>query len=118
MLTEAEKVSIRRHLGLNSAAEANYPYIDTFHAVARVLDSLPTEAETEARTILDRLTDIETRLAGEALTSLKAEKVGSIALNVRHPGHLRAELKNWRRELSTLLGVPMVGRRGGGIMVV
>jgi hypothetical protein len=113
--TDAEKVSIRRHLGYNSAAEANYPWIDTFRALSQVLDSAPAETETEARTILGHLADIESRLTGEALLSLKATQVGSIGLNNRHPQMLGAELARWRCELSKLLGVPLLdGDSGGG----
>ncbi len=113
--SEAEKVSIRRHLGLNSAAAANYPWVDTFHAVNEILTNTPAATETEARAILTRLTDIETRLSG-ALDRLQASTVGSINLNARETSQLRGELKRWRSELSTLLGVPMA-RVPGGIMV-
>ena len=39
-LTEAERVAIKRHLGMNSAAQANYPWIDTFFSVGQVMDTL------------------------------------------------------------------------------
>ncbi len=106
-LTAAEKVSIKRHLGLNSASEALYPWVPTFYSVNRVLDTLPAAAETEARTILARLTDIETRLSS-ALDRFKASVVGSIKLNAEEVSRLRSEMRLWRRELSTLLGVPLL----------
>jgi hypothetical protein len=115
-LTEAEKVAIRRHLGLNSAAAALYPFVPTFFAVAEVLETLPAETEAEARILLDRLADIETRLATGALDRLQASKVGKIGLNADEPEALRRELRRWRVELSTLLGVPMIG--GGAQMRV
>ncbi len=114
-LTEAEKVSVRRHLGFNSASGAWYPYVDSFVTVTGILDSLPAAAETEARSILTRLTDIETRLSG-ALDRLQASVAGTITLNAEETTRLRGELHRWRQELSTLLGVPMA--RGGGGMVV
>lgn len=113
--SEAERVSIRRHLGLNSAAAANYPWIEVFHAVNDVLTNTPAATETEARSILTRLTDIETRLSG-ALDRLQASAVGSIRLRDDETSQLRGELRRWRGELSTLLGVPMA-RRPGGIVV-
>lgn len=115
-LTEAEKVSIRRHLGYNSAAEANYPWIDTFRALDGVLTSLSAAAETECRAILTRLTAIETAL-DEALGRLKALQVGSIRLNHEETSRLRSERATWRRELSVLLGVPL-SRQGGGMIQV
>lgn len=110
-LTDAEKVSIRRHLGLNSASAANYPFIETFFSANQVLETLSATAETECRTILTRLTNIETSL-DSALGRLKASEVGSITLNNEEPGHLRRELKHWRRELAVLLGIPIRDRGG------
>lgn len=115
-LSNAEKVSIRRHLGLNSASRAWYPYISTFFSADDVLETLSTEAETECRSILTRLTSLETALDA-AVTRLKASKVGSIELNHDETRQLGAELGRWRRELSALLGVP-IARRGGQITVV
>lgn len=114
-LTDAERVSIRRHLGLNSANAALYPWVPTFFAVNDVLGTLSTEAETECRAILTRLTTIETALDG-MLGRFKASVVGSITLNKDEPRALRSELHRWRQELSTLLGVPMM-RTGTRITV-
>lgn len=115
-LTDAEKVSIRRHLGLNSASRAWYPYIESFFSVDDVLETLPTDAETECRVILTRLTNLETALDG-ALVRLKVSKAGGIVLNPDETRQLRTELEQWRRELSNLLGVPRANR-GGRITVV
>lgn len=115
-LTDAEKVSIRRHLGLNSASAAWYPYIETFFSANSILETLPAATETECRAILTRLTDIETAL-DSARGRLKASEVGSIALNNEEPKHLRRELQHWRSELSTLLGIPLRSR-GGTITVL
>jgi len=115
-LTEAERVSIRRHLGMNSANAALYPWVPTFFAVNDVLDSLPAATETETRSILTKLADIETRLAG-ALDRLQASKVGTINLNADETDLLHRERRRWRVELSTLLGVPLVGG-GAQIRVV
>jgi hypothetical protein len=116
-LTEAEKVAIKRHLGLNSASAALYSFVPTFFAVGDVLDTLPAATETEARTILDRITDIESRLATGALDRLQASRLGSIGLNPDEPDALRRELRRWRVELSNLLGLPLVGG-GSEIRVV
>jgi hypothetical protein len=48
-LTPAEKVSIKRHLGLNTTSEAVYPWVAVWYSVSRILDTLPAETETEAR---------------------------------------------------------------------
>jgi hypothetical protein len=105
-LTDAEKTAIRRHLGLNAASPALYPFVPTFHAVTNVLDTLPEATETEARAILERLAVIEGEL-GDAITLLAVSRDGSIAINPDHTRQLRAERHQWRRELSTLLGVPL-----------
>lgn len=116
-LTDAERVSVRRHLGMNSASAALYPWVPTFFAVNDVLDTLPAATETEARAILTRLADIESRLSDGALDRLQAAKVGEISLNGDEPEALRRELRRWRVELSTLLGLPMANA-GGQIRVV
>jgi len=110
-LTDAEKVSIKRHLGMNSAAEANYPWVDVFWAVDKVLTTLSSAAETETRSILTRLTGLETSLDA-AKNRLKASAVGSIDLNDREHDKLWRELRRWRRELAVLLGVPLVNSSG------
>ena len=115
-LTDAEKVSIRRHLGYNAAAEANYPWIDTFHSLTNVLDSAPEETATEARDILGRLSSLEEAL-DSAPSRLKARKVGEIQLNGTETDQLWREVRRWRRELATLLGVPLAAR-GTAIVVV
>ncbi len=107
-LTDAEKVSVRRHLGLNSANAALYPFVPTFFAINDVLDTLPAASEEECRAILERLALIEREL-GDAITLLAASQDGSITLNAEQTRQLRAERHQWRRELSTLLGVP-IGR--------
>lgn len=114
-LTDAEKTAIRRHLGLNSASSALYPFVPTFFAVNGVLDTLPEATETEARTILQRLEFIEAEL-DEAITLLAASRDGSITLNPDQTRQLRTERHQWRRELSTLLGVPLA-RTGTQITV-
>jgi hypothetical protein len=114
-LSEAEHVAVRRHLGYNAAAEANYPFVETFFAVTNVLESLPSAAEDECRAILVRLADLEERLTG-ALGRIKAEAAGPIRLNPAELRQLRSEVGSWRRELSTLLGLPLY-RRGPSITV-
>ena len=115
--TEAEKVSMRRHLGYNSADESNYPWIDMFRALSQVLDSAPAATEDEARTILGYLTTVETRLSDTALKNLKAKKVGSIELRHDETRQLHTERARWRKELSVLLGVPLLWNSGIRIMV-
>ena len=115
-LTAAEKVTIKRHLGLNSASAALYPFIPTFFSVDQVLTTLPAATESEARTILGRLSAIEAQLSS-ALDRFKASVVGSIHLSADEPGRLRAELRQWRRELATLLGLP-AAQGHAGIQVV
>jgi hypothetical protein len=115
-LTAAEKVSVKRALGYNSASEALYPIIPPPYSLNQVLDTLPAETETEVRSILTRLTAIETAL-DTAIGRLKAIQVGSIKLNDQETRQLRAERAAWRRELSTLLGVPLA-RAPGQIVVV
>lgn len=114
--TDQEKVQLRRHLGLSTVAESNYPWVDTFWAVDKVLTTLSTAAEAEARSILAKLTTIETAL-DTAISRLKASKVGSITLNATETRDLRTERARWRRELSVLLGVPLA-HPGGMIQVV
>jgi hypothetical protein len=114
--TDAEKVSIRRHLGINSASKAWYPYITVFFAVDDVLETLPAASETECRSILTRLTGIETQLDA-ALGRLKASAVGTIKLNADETRQVRAELWRWRAELSNLLGVPLAHRPGAVTVV-
>lgn len=115
-LTDAEKVSIRRHLGLNSASRAWYPYITAFFAVDDILGTLPTAAEDECRAILTRLTNLETALDA-AILRLQATQIGSTTLNNNETRQLREEMLRWRREMSNLLGVPLA-TQGGRIRVV
>lgn len=113
-LTAAQKVAIKRHLGMNSAAPSWYPYVDPFVAIGQILDTLPAATESECVVILTRLAAIEASLDA-ARSRLKASEVGSIKLNASEIGQLRAELHRWRRELSILLGVPLA--RPTGIVV-
>lgn len=110
-LTAAQKVAIKRHLGMNSAAPSWYPYVDPFVAVGQILETLPAATEAECVVILTRLAAIETSLDA-ARSRLKAEQVGSIKLNGAEIRQLRGELNRWRAELSILLGVPRVNRPG------
>jgi hypothetical protein len=116
VLSDAQKTVIRRHLGYHSAAEANYPFIDTFWSVTRILETLPAATESEVISILDRLATIEASLSSATNLRLQASSVGGIKLNPDEIDRLWTEIKRWRRELSALLGLPRLN--AGGIMVV
>ena len=116
MLTAAQLVAAKRALGMNSAAEANYPFIDSFWSANRILTTLPPATELEVVAILVRLAAIEAEV-DLARRRLKASAVGRIALRPDEIGALRSELRTWRRELSTITGVPCVGQ-GSQMMVL
>ena len=115
-LTAAEKVSIRRHLGYNSAAESNYPWLDVFRTLSQVLESVVADQEQEVRAILTRLANLETALDA-APGRFKVNAIGSIDLRPEEPDQLWREVRRWRRELSIVLGVPLA-RSGTEIRVV
>jgi hypothetical protein len=114
-LTDAQKVSIKRHLGLNAASGALYPFVDVFFSVEEVLSTLPAATETEVIALLDRLAALETSLDGASTQRLQAIKVGSITLRDDETDKLWREVGRWRRELSTILGIPRLNC--GGIVV-
>lgn len=107
MLTDAQKTAIRRHLGLNAASPALYPWVPTFYTVTQILDTLPAATEAEVVTLLDRLAAIETSL-DDARKRLKATGVGSISLNRNELDQLWRERRRWIGQLSTISGVPCV----------
>lgn len=117
-LTDAQKTSIRRHLGLNAASPALYPWVPTFYTVTQILDTLPAATETEVGAILDRLAALEGSLDAASNQRLKAQKLGTITLRADETDKLWTEIKRWRRELSTITGIPIIPTGGGGIMVV
>ena len=117
MLTDAQIVSIKRHLGFNSASSAWYPFIPPFFAVVQVLTTLPAAAEAEVVALLARLAEIETSL-DDARTRVKASSVGKINLNGAELDQLWRERRRWIGQLSTITGVPCVGGCGTTVMVV
>jgi len=116
-LTDAQKTAIKRHLGYHAVAQSRYPLVEGFSSVTQVLTDLPAETEAEVVAILGRLAALESRLdaAPDNLTLSVAEDV-----EFRGPGELEAlwgEIRRWRIELSTLLGLPM-RRAGASIPIV
>lgn len=108
-LSTAEKVDIKRHLGLNSANEAWYPWVQAFFTADRILETLPTDTEDAARTILNRLTTLEADLDGTA-ARMKVSGLGPIKMNPVETDKLWTEIRRWRNELSILLGLPNMRR--------
>jgi hypothetical protein len=115
-LTDTQKTAVRRHLGYNAASEALYPFVDTFFSVTRVLSDLPAATEDEVVTILGRLSALESALDGAPGRGMKVTHLGTIDLNPQEADRLWVEVRRWRRELSTILGLPRLN--AGGIMVV
>lgn len=108
-LTEAQKVSIRRHLGFHSVSQSFYPLIEGFYSIDSILNDLDVTPDTidAAVVILDRLDALEARI-DKASSHLEIEQVEDIKF--RGPvgsDALWSELRRWRRELSTLIGIPM-----------
>src|SRR5215813_8005189 len=114
-LTDAEIVSARRHLGVNAALEALYPFVETFFSVKRILTTLPAATEDEVRAILACLDAREASI--DRAHGDQALAVGSITLNPRDRDILWTEIRRWRRELSTLVGIPLRSEVGSMLVV-
>lgn len=114
-LTEAQKTSIKRHLGYHGVAQSRYPLVEGFSSLEQVFIDLPAATEAEVVTILERIEELEDD-AHAARSRFKALKVGSIELPGRGEfDSLRSSINHWRQELSTLLGIP---RREVGMRIV
>lgn len=109
MLTDAQKMQVKRDLGYHSVSQSFYPIIEGFASVDQILDELAItpDTETEVVTILGNLTAIEAQI-NNTVCRIGVEKTGSITLT---PDGGQAELwralTRWRRELSVLVGAPM-----------
>src|SRR5690348_1535757 len=101
-LTDAEKTSIKRHLGYHAVAQSRFPLVEGFSALSDILADLPAATEAEVRAILTRLANLETAM-DDGRERLAAAKVGAITLNGAELVKLTAERSRWRRELSNLL---------------
>lgn len=115
MLTDAEKTSVKRHLGMSSAAPSLYPQVDVFITAGQILATLPAETETAVRGILTRLDNLET-LIDAAPARLVVSQSGTTKLNNDELNGLWREVKRWRRELSVVTGLPNL-RSDGAILV-
>ncbi len=112
MLTDTERTEIKRHLSFHAVKQSFFPVVEGFRAVDDIMDFLDVTPATEAavRVILGRLAKLETQLDG-AGGRLKATRVGSIALDGgEEHDQLWREIKRWRKELSTLIGIPIRGQ--------
>lgn len=117
-LTDAQRTSVLRHLGFHAVSQSRFPIVEGFAAIGTILDALADTpaTETEVIAILGRLAALETALDG-ARSRLKASEVGSITLNADEHDQLWREIKRWRGELSTIVGIPL-RHTGGALMVV
>ena len=117
-LSEDQIVAVRRHLGLNSANRALYPFVNTFFTIRQILTTLPAETEAAVVDILDRLDATEAAMS-KALTRLRVIGVGSIKLSGDDELRaLREERLAWRRELATITGCPLMDGARGALMQV
>ena len=102
-LTQAEKEKIVRYFGyptdtLRKDSIFYNSYIDTFY-----LKNLTDESETEIRTFLERIAEIDKQIR-EAPKRLKASAVGTeIQLNAREISQLRDERYSVIYELRSML---------------
>src|SRR5262249_28620845 len=110
-LTDAQRISVRRHLGIPAPGPTRAWLVDPWISVDNVRDAIPAAAETEVVNVLAFLDATETAMSA-ALTRLKAAKVGSITLNHEELRDLREERQAWRRELANVTGLPLL--HGGG----
>jgi hypothetical protein len=117
MLIDDQIVAVKRHLGLNSASEALYPFVTVFFSVKRILTTLPASTEAAVVEILAKLDATEAAMTS-ALSRLRASTVGRIRLNHEELRDLREERLAWRRELAALLGVPLMAEGSRGQIMV
>jgi hypothetical protein len=118
MLTAAQRMQVRRHLGYHSVAQSRYPLIEGFASLNSILDDLADTPETEAEVvvILGNLDALETRI-NAAPARLAASQAEDVTLNGQELNQLWGEVRRWRRELSTLIGIPLHWPQPGAVMV-
>jgi hypothetical protein len=104
-LTDAQKMQVKRHLGMSTVSPSLYPLTDVWLTAGQVLSTLPAETETEVIAILATLGNLESWI-NDAPKRLKAKKIGSIDLQPDELPKLWTEVRRWRNELSVLTGLP------------
>lgn len=112
MLTDTEKVDIRRHLGYpaygaeGASSSAGWRFFQAYGFLEYKMQHLATAEETVLRTYLTQLNQLETDLYGTRENADTAEA----AVWKRNPKEFAertAIFDQWKARLSTFLGVPL-----------
>lgn len=101
VLTETERAQIRKYLGWPARWRQQRPDLDLS---MNAIDMASEDDRTELRLALAGCIDIDARLT-DALLRNKASQVGSITLNPREIGYLRAEGRRHAARIASTLGI-------------
>ena len=110
MLTDAEKVEVRRHAGYPNVQQASTfeigvpAGIQTMYVVEGAMNRLLPEAEPMLRSYLAVLNGIEQQVL-EDQENLAAEKVDTITVNLEEFEMLMQQYKWWQAQLCNLLSI-------------